>query len=272
MRIDPLERARTLVRAVLATGPAGFVTDLDGTLAPIVGDPAAAALAPGAAAVLRRLAGRVAIVAVITGRAAADARRILEGAADELLVVGNHGLEWLEPGEAAPTVPEEATALRTSLEAALGRVPALPGVAIDDKGLSATIHYRAAADAPAARTALLGALGDLPEGMELREGRRSVELRPAGIGDKGSALTAIADRHRLGGLVVAGDDVTDLDMFRSARQLRGRGVATFAIVVSGGREVPMAVRDAADLAIGSPAGLVELLADVAASLPRRSRR
>jgi trehalose 6-phosphate phosphatase len=272
MTADSSRHAEALVGAVLSVTPAGFVTDLDGTLAPIVADPAAAAPVPGATHALRALARRIAVVAVVTGRGAVDARRILGPGGDELLVVGNHGLEWLAPGSATPTAPVRAAELRAALAAALDRVPELDGVAVDDKGLSATVHYRGAADGTAARAALLAGLRDLPPGIELREGRRSIELRPVGAGDKGSAVEEIAARHRLQGLVVAGDDVTDLDMFRVAAALKRRGHVTLALAVAGGREVPAAVSDAADLTLESPAQLVGLLARVARGLPKLPRQ
>ena len=117
------------------------------------------------------------------------------------------------------------------------------------------------AAAGAARGRILAALAELPPGLELREGRLSIELRPTGAGDKGSALRQVVERYRLRGAVVVGDDVTDLDMFRAAAELRAEGRLAAAIVaVGGGGEVPAAVADAADLLVASPAELVALLA------------
>ncbi len=78
----------------------------------------------------------------------------------------------------------------------------------------------------------------------------SVELRPAGAGDKGVALREVVARHRLRGLVVAGDDTTDLDMFHAAAELRAAATFTAAILaVGGGAEVPPAVAGAADVVL-----------------------
>src|SRR5439155_15076132 len=84
-------RALAIARTALAAQPAGLVTDLDGTLAPIVPVPSEAMLLPVASDALRALAGRLAVVAVITGRAALDARRMLGSAGNQALVIGNHG-------------------------------------------------------------------------------------------------------------------------------------------------------------------------------------
>ena len=251
--------ALRLVREALAHAPAGLLTDLDGTLAPIVSDPRAVGLADGASDALARLARRLAVVGIITGRAAADARRI--AGLPELLVIGNHGLEWLDPGATQPRLAVDLRRTAGLLRAALATLPAEPGLALDEKGLSATIHYRSAPRPALARGRILAALAELPAGLELREGRLSIELRPAGAGDKGSALRAVVERFRLRGVVVIGDDVTDLDMFRAAAELRAEGLLAAAIVaVGGGGEVPAAVADAADLLVASPAELVELLA------------
>ena len=258
------DRALALAVAALAARPAGLVTDLDGTLAPIVSVPSEARLVQGTAAVLRDLASRLAVVAVITGRAAADARRILGDAGDLVLVIGNHGLEWLDPGSATPGVDDQLAPLRLVLDGLLARIPAMEGVTVEDKGLSATIHYRQAPDPEAARIRLRAALGDQGgTGLELREGRRSIELRPVGRGDKGTAVQAVVERFGLRGLVVAGDDTTDLDMFASASEERTHGLTAALFGVAGGREVPGTVAEVVDMLLPDPETFVHLLRRVA---------
>jgi trehalose 6-phosphate phosphatase len=259
-----LARVRALAREALSTTPAGLLTDFDGTLSPIVSDPASARLADGAARALERLAERLAVVAIVTGRAPADARRMT--GVDGLLVAGNHGTEWLEPGADVPAPSPELDGVRASLDALLARVPALVGVTIEDKGLSATVHYRTASDPEAARDAVLAALGDGAHGIELRPGRMSIELRPVGLGDKGSATRAIVDRFGLRGAVVMGDDVTDLDMFAAVEQLRTAGRLSAVIIGVGGsdREVPPEVTAASDVMLASPDEAAALLVALAA--------
>jgi len=251
----------------LSASPAGLVTDLDGTLAPIVPIPSAARPVQGTAQALRALAGHLAVVAVITGRAAMDARRILGEVGNEVLLIGNHGLEWLEPGSEVPEVDDELRPLRSALGSLLERLPSSPGVVIEAKGLSATIHYRQAQDPGATRLQLLTRLVDLAgTAFEVREGRRSIELRPVGRGDKGTALRAVVRRFALRGLVVAGDDATDLDMFLAARELRSEGVKSAAVGISGGREVPAAVAEPADAVLPDPESFVLVLSRLAESI------
>ncbi|HEX6139850.1 MAG TPA: trehalose-phosphatase [Candidatus Limnocylindria bacterium] len=261
-----LGRALTLARAALAAAPAGLLTDLDGTLAPIVRDPAAARALPGAGEALAKLASGLAVVAVVSGRAASDARRIL--GREDVLVIGNHGLEWLEPGAAEASTPTDLGAPGADLHAVLAALPASPGVTVEDKRLSATIHVRNAPDPGAAGEALEAWLGaNLPASLVLRRGRMSLELRPAGAGDKGTALTALVERHGLRGVVLLGDDVTDLDMFRAAIALRSEGGVRAAILaVAGEREVPPEVAASADAVLQSPRAVVDLLRALARDL------
>jgi trehalose 6-phosphate phosphatase len=259
----PLHRALELARAALAAEPAGLLTDFDGTLSPIVSDPAAARLVEDAPRALAALARRLAVVAVITGRAPLDARRMT--GVPGLLVVGNHGTEWLEPGADEPAASPEADAARARVASVVGRVAVGPGVAIEDKGISATVHYRNTPDPERARARILADIGDGAEGVELRPGRMSIEIRPVGLGDKGAATRAVIERFELRGAVVMGDDVTDLDMFREVAEARQLGSLRGAVIGVGGAEgeVPPEVAAAADVLLDGPEAAARLLVALA---------
>ncbi len=110
----------TLPEPVTAEGRAGLAAlladpgralvalDFDGTLSPIVADPAAARAHPGAVPALGQLAAVVGTVAVITGRPAASAVD-LGGfeAVPGLVVLGHYGLErWADGAlESPPSQP-----------------------------------------------------------------------------------------------------------------------------------------------------------------------
>jgi len=264
-----VDHALELARAALGHAPAGVLTDLDGTLAPIVSDPMAARPLPEAAAALRRLQSSLSVVAVVTGRAAADARRMLGG--DDLLVIGNHGAEWLEPGAAeAPANSELAEWAPVAVHRVLADLRPGDEVWVEDKGLSVTLHFRNAPDPEATRARLRGALdgmGNLGErGLAVRPGRMSLEIRPVAAGDKGSALQALVSRYALRGLLVLGDDVTDVDMFRAAGEARAADRLDAAIFAVGGAgEVPHTVTAAADLVLRDPGAAAELLSSLAAA-------
>ena len=254
-----LGRALALAREALAESPAGLLTDFDGTLSPIVADPSLARPIDGVVGALQVLARRLAVVAIVTGRAPLDARRMV--GVRELLVAGNHGTEWLEPSAAEPSPSPEAARLRLLLDGTLDRLPVLDGVVVEHKGLSATVHYRNTPDPDAALATLRRALGEPPAGLALRSGRMSIELRPVGLGDKGAATRTIIERFGLRGVVVMGDDLTDLDMFAAVAERREAGLLTGVIIGVGGEdgEVPPEVRAAADVVLDSPEAATRFL-------------
>jgi trehalose 6-phosphate phosphatase len=233
----------------LRARPSGLLTDFDGTLSPIVADPALARLVDGASGPLAALVQQLAVVAIVTGRSPTDVRRLVD--VPGVLVAGNHGTEWLEPGAEEVVPSPELARLRPILDEVLDRVPALTGVIVEHKGLSASVHYRATADPESARLALTRALGTLPAEVEARHGRMIIDLRPVGLGDKGSATRTIIGRHGLRGVVVLGDDVTDLDMFATVAQARAEGRIRGAIIGVGGpdAEVHPSVAEIADVVL-----------------------
>ena len=264
-RTNPsLSRGIDLARAVLADVPAGLLTDFDGTLSPIVTDATLSRLVDGADGALAMLAERLAVVAIVTGRAPLDARRMT--GVPGLLVAGNHGTEWLEPNADTPEPAPEAASVRARLDAVVGRLPQLAGVVVEHKGLSAAVHFRNAPDPVAARAAIREALGAVEEhGIELGDGRMIVEVRPIGLGDKGSAARAIVHRFGLRGVVVMGDDTTDLDMFGAVAEMRASGTLRGVIIGVGGgdREVPSSVVEASDLMLAHPEEAAALLVALA---------
>jgi trehalose 6-phosphate phosphatase len=152
-------------------------------------------------------------------------------------------------------------AVRDALARILAAVPRDPAIAIEDKGLSATIHYRNAADPAVARGRVVEAIDRAADPMiTLRHGRMSVELRALHLGDKGLAVRTIVERYGLSGLVAIGDDVTDLDMFRAARDLRAEGrLRSTVVAVGAGDEVPREVTAAADIVVADTRAVVSLL-------------
>src|SRR5439155_11419122 len=120
-------------------GPAnaGVFTDFDGTLAPIVADPAAALPLPGVADALRRLAARYRIVGVVSGR---PLDYLTGQLGDGLWLSGLYGLETLEDGKRIEA--PQAAEWRPVVAAAVERARREFGEAVEPKGLSLTLHFR----------------------------------------------------------------------------------------------------------------------------------
>jgi len=219
---------------------AAILLDVDGVLAPIVDVPHEAAVPEETRVELRRLHGRYALVACISGRPAADARRIV--GLDELVYVGEHGLEL---------VPEAAE-WRDRLHRLSERVD---WEDVERKPLTVTFHYRRAEDeAEALRLLEAVAARARAEGLVARFGRKVLELRPPLDAHKGTAVAHVLGEHGLGRALYAGDDSTDVDAFRALEGLE-LGVA----VAVASPEGPLELRGAADLVVDSPAELLELL-------------
>ena len=252
--------------AAVAADPARalFATDYDGTLAPIVDDPAQAVPAPGAVAALARLAGRVGTVAIITGRAAADAVSLGGLAAvPGLIVLGHYGAQRWQAGVLSdPPVPPGVQAVREALPGLLAAVAAPEGTTVEDKGTALAVHTRRTADPAAALALLREPLGRLAESaaLTLEPGRLVLELRPHGM-DKGTALRGLAAERAVRSVLFCGDDLGDLTAFAAIRRLRADGIPGCA-VASESTETPQ-VAEAADLVVDGPPGMVRFVSALA---------
>jgi trehalose 6-phosphate phosphatase len=238
--------------------------DFDGTLAPIVPDPADSRLVPGALDALRRLAERGAAVAIITGR---NARTVVElgGLAQvpRLRVAGLYGAEeWQDGRLDAPDEPPPLRELRSRLPGVLTAAGADPAVWIEDKQLSLVVHTRRAADPDAALEPLTGPVTALAAELELEvhPGRAVLELRLPGY-DKGRALRRLIAEVEPQRVLFIGDDVGDLPAFDVVAQLRAAGKPAWPIAVHSD-EAPL-VATASDLVVTSPQQVVDLLAAIA---------
>jgi trehalose 6-phosphate phosphatase len=230
--------------AALAAEPAAAALcfDVDGTLAPIVQNPSDAQVPEITRAELRRLAGRYALVACITGRTSELARAIV--GVPELIYVGEHGLE-LEPAAA-----EWSERIRT--------FGANAGWPAEEKPLSVAFHYRTASDPEAARRQLEQIEGEArAQGLRTRWGRLVLEVLPPVEASKRTAVAHLLEQHGLSRALYAGDDATDLDAFSA---LDGLEVAVRVAVASS--EAPAGLRERADLVVESPDALAELLAEL----------
>lgn len=225
----------------LAEDPAraALLLDVDGVLAPIVPRPEDARVPEDARAELHRLAARYALVACVSGRAGDDARSVV--GVPELTYVGNHGLE-LDP---------DAARWSERLEAFLGTVT---WPRVENKGLTAALHYRGLADDEARRTLDPIAQHARRAGFVTRYGRKVLELVPPLAANKGTAVRRLLEQHGLEQALYAGDDTTDLDAFAALEDLP-LGVR----VAVASPEGPPELLEQADLVLAAQAEVVGLL-------------
>ncbi|MGD0880861.1 MAG: trehalose-phosphatase [Acidimicrobiales bacterium] len=241
-----------------------LITDFDGTLAPIVDDPAAARPVEGVPALLRRLAGVFAEVAVVSGRPAAFLREHLgaatgpgsEGTTGARLF-GLYGMESVGP-DGAVELDEAAAAWLPTVAEAAGRLRAgaPDGVLVEVKGAAVTVHWRRARGAE--DWAWERVAGETARsGLVAHPGRLSVELRPPLAIDKGTVVRRLTE-----GCTAAcflGDDVGDLPAFvELGRRSTEDGLTTVGVAVIDDETSPEVVASA-DLSVAGPRRAVALL-------------
>ena len=260
--VNILDHPDALRRIAQSSRP-GLALDFDGTLSEIAPTPEAAVIHPRCAAALRRAVGKFAVVAVISGRSARDlARKVdIPGA----VCVGNHGAERVIGGvyeAAALAGGGGAEAVAIVLDRLRRATAQIGGLIYEDKGFSASVHYRAAADPESARRELSRALAGIPnaDGVESFWGKMILELRPARAPNKGDALAALVSEYNLDALAFAGDDTTDVDAMRRLRALTGTATLGIAVLSDA---APPALLESADCAangVDAVAEMLELLA------------
>lgn len=217
----------TLTRPLTAppvpkTGEIALFLDLDGTLAPLAATPDAVRADPRRTHLLRSLdrtlTGRVAI---ISGRTLQDIDRIAGGAAHS--VSGVHGLERRRR-DGSQDNARPSRHIAGAVAAFEAFAAERPGVIVEDKVLSAGLHYRQAPTAENAARALAQKISE-DTGLDLQPGHMVLELKTCGT-DKGRALAAfMAEAPFTGAMpIMVGDDWTDEAGFRAAAALGGYGV------------------------------------------------
>jgi trehalose 6-phosphate phosphatase len=120
---------------------AAILSDIDGTLAPIVPTPDMAEVPAELKDLLRRLSEKYLLVAGISGRKTEDALGL--AGLEEIVYSGNHGFEVLRDGEVevipeAQPYLEKVEELEKRAQEELGPL----GVFVEEKGITASVHYR----------------------------------------------------------------------------------------------------------------------------------
>ena len=210
--------------ARLARGPALYAFDFDGTLAPIVSQPDQARAGAETVALLRRL-GALVPTALVTGRSTDDLRGRIEFTPRYL--VGNHGAEGVPASMHLPFAGVDdhagAAAHRAVVSDWLAQWPEAiapegpePGILVEPKAYSLSIHYRAASNHAAAHARIAAAVSRLDPLPRVIGGKCVFNLLPAGAPDKGTALLALMRLERGDTAFFIGDDLTDEAAFQVA--------------------------------------------------------
>ncbi len=274
------EQARRRYDGVVGVAPDVVVgLDFDGTLSPIVDDPATATIHPDAPRALAGLAVQVKAVVVITGRPARQVVELghLQRLADalperaELAVMGQYGHErWDSHSRrfSSPEPPEGLQAFRDELPGLLVAEQA-EDAHIEEKGLAVAVHTRRLPDARQAFARLQERLSDAAErhGLLLEPGRMVLEIRAPGM-HKGLALRAAVEEHEGRGVLFVGDDLGDIEAFEAARDLADAGLP--ALLACSGSEEQAALVEISDVVVDGPSGVTDLLTMFASDAENRA--
>jgi len=201
-----------------AAGRIALFLDFDGTLVWIDPDPAAPRLDPNMAETLKSIARHPGMVTtIISGRAIEDLYgRIRLG---NLIYAGNHGLEILsrDLSFVEPMAYVRSAQLEGLCEQLAAELRAVAGAIVEYKGLTATVHYRLAAetDLEAIRKAVHASVARHGKLFRVGNGRKLFEILPRTNWNKGAAVRWIVQHLEPDALVIyLGDDLTDEDAFR----------------------------------------------------------
>jgi trehalose 6-phosphate phosphatase len=174
---------------------AAVLTDIDGVLAPIVPTPDLSEVPEELRGLLQRLSEMYLVVAGISGRAAEDALRLV--GLEEIAYYGNHGFEVLRPGDDVEIVPE-AEPYKNKVEELenKAREELEPlGAFVEEKGITASIHYRNVSPENGERCKEFVEREGERLGLRITVGRGVVEARPPIRADKGTATRKVVEEY-----------------------------------------------------------------------------
>lgn len=230
--------------------------DYDGTLAPLMPRPNDAILPDETRLVLSELSGeRNLLLAVVSGRKLDDVKRKV--GLERIIYSGNHGLELSSPKVKFEELasPGYRCILRSIRDDLVRRLSGVPGVVIEDKDITLSIHYRMVeqGNIPVVKTLFHEAtIVHLIRGkIKVKEQKAILEVWPPVNWDKGKIVNWLLARQELAAdsgdrfPVYVGDDMTDEDAFRA---LKCRGLTVFVRNRPGDSAADYYLRDQAEVA------------------------
>lgn len=221
------------------------LTDFDGTLSEIVGDPAAARFLPESLEALSALVTHVGTVGVISGRPLAFLlAQLPPSLAQTLRIAGSYGAEIKGEGEQQCFMREQA--LIDGERFAMTRLP--PGVELESKPHSFTLHFRHALE-HSSRVELLAR--DLEDLFDLRSmsARAAVEMFAHSVPSKGSIVATWGESFP--GVCYVGDDVSDLEAFSILDKMEAGGHRVLRVAVTS-TEGPPELAQRANVILNNP--------------------
>ncbi|MGZ4276768.1 MAG: trehalose-phosphatase [Solirubrobacteraceae bacterium] len=246
---------------------AAVLLDVDGVLAPIVRHADDAHVPEPTRVPLIKVAKRYGLVACVSGRRAAVARRIVS--LGSITYVGNHGAEILRGGrseaEQEPEIAAWSERMAAFADGAHSDELDRLRVRTEDKDVIRAFHWRGAPDEAAAEAAVREiAQAAENDGFVTHWGRKVLEVRPPVALDKGRGVRQLLLGARMRTALYTGDDRTDVDAFDALRALVAEGILETAVCIGvRSEETPSELEAGADVLVDGPTGVRDLLTALA---------
>jgi trehalose 6-phosphate phosphatase len=206
--------------------------DYDGTLTSIQRTPDLALLPSSTRRILQGLSSLPQmILTVISGRALNEIQKLI--GLDNVNYVGNHGLE-IKVKSLEDKIPQDKEIRKKMValsQKVLKKIDRFPGILVENKGLTLSIHYRLAREdcIPELKKIVSATIYPFKRSYELREGKKVLEIRPKTKRNKGWAVNKIIrqydSRKKQRDLYFYfGDDLTDEDAFELTNSKGGYSI------------------------------------------------
>lgn len=264
--VEPEALRRWLAAAHETPKRCALFCDVDGTLAPVVPRAELAIVPLEVSRLLGRLSARLGLVACVSGRTAADAKRLV--GVGGVVYAGAHGAEVLSPSTGEIERTPELEAWREPVQKFAASLDTgelrRSGIRLEDKDFIQALHWRGAEETEVAeQLAREIERAAIAEGFEIHHGRKVLEIRPPVHFDKGIAVARLVHDHPIQHAAFVGDDLTDLDAFEALRALAVDGTLQTALCVGvSSEEQPERLVTAADVMVDGPRGVTDLLSSV----------
>ncbi len=237
------------LRDLMAMAPSEvlIVTDYDGTIAPIVSDPARALPVPESIEYLGALATLARGVAVLSGRSEKSLRGFLP--VPGVALIGENGIEALTGDERAH--------LRELTARAGAAVERWPGVVIEAKPASLSVHFRFQPEVAAELEQILAKL-IAGSGLMMVANRMVFDIQSR-RGSKVRTMCRLMRQMKPAAVLYAGDSRDDAHVHRCLKTAR---VARLCVEIRS-NEVPSGLFKNADLVLDGPVEMATLLGRLA---------
>ncbi len=225
----------------------GLITDMDGTLSPIVEKPDEAYVTKKNRSLLKELNNFVKLVAIVSGRELNDLMKIVN--LPELVYVGSHGMQrWIN---GSVVVLPEVKQARGNLEKVISILNKQleDNMFVEDKDITISLHYRRSATPELIEQKYQPIVQDLAStyNLHIENGRKVFEFRPPVNIDKGTILQDLVNENSLNTFIYLGDDTSDARAMKKGIELRKNSQYKFVSIGVESEEMASEVRDNSDL-------------------------